>query len=64
MNKEDLIIKDYVERFEPVIEGEKFTRLYSDQKPEIQKIFAYFHQQFNYLFDFLNQKNSVNRAAN
>ncbi|HSE60981.1 MAG TPA: protein kinase family protein [Candidatus Saccharimonadales bacterium] len=64
MNKEDLIIKDYVERFEPLIDGEKFTRLYADQKPEIQKIFAYFHQQFNYLFDFLNQKNTVNKHYN
>jgi tRNA A-37 threonylcarbamoyl transferase component Bud32 len=64
MTKEELIIKDYIERFKPVIEDEKFTRLYEDQKPEIKIIFAYFHQQFNYLFDFLNQKNAVNKHFN
>lgn len=64
MTKEDLIIKDYVERFEGAIDGDKFTRLYEDQKQEIKLIFAYFHQQFNNLFDFLNQKNAINKHYN
>ena len=64
MTKEEMIIKDYVERFSGQIDGEKYLRLYEDQAPNIQKIFAYFHQQFNCLFDFLNQKNTVNKHYN
>lgn len=55
MSKEEMIIKDYVERFAPRIDGEKYWRLYEDQDPSIQKVYAYFHQQFNCLFEFLNQ---------
>lgn len=64
MTKEEMIIKDYVERFSSQIDSEKYLRLYEDQKPDIQKIFAYFHQRFNYLFEFLNQKNTVNKHYN
>ena len=64
MSKEDMIIKDYVERFAPRIDGEKYLRLYEDQDPGIQKVYAYFHQQFNCLFEFLNQKNVVNKHYN
>ena len=64
MNKEEMIIKDYVERFSSQINSEKYLRLYEDQAPDIQKVFAYFHQQFNYLFEFLNQKNIVNKHYN
>ena len=64
MSKEEMIIKDYVERFAPRIDGEKYLRLYEDQDPNIQKVYAYFHQQFNSLFEFLNQKNAVNKHYN
>lgn len=68
MTKEELILKDYAERSKVELvfnEGsKKFTRLYEDQSPDTQKIFSYFHQRFNNLFDFLNQKNSVNKHYN
>lgn len=68
MTKEELILKDYAERSTVELvfnqDSEKFTRLYEDQSPDIQKIFSYFHQRFNNLFDFLNQKNSVNKHYN
>ena len=68
MTKEELILKDYAERSTVELvfnqDSEKFTRLYEDQSSDIQKIFSYFHQRFNNLFDFLNQKNSVNKHYN
>lgn len=64
MGKDDLIIKDYIDRIEGTLTGNKYLRLYNEQSDDFKKIFAYFHEYFNYLFEFLNEKDKVNKHYN
>lgn len=55
-SKDELIIHDLAEDIPFDAVENKFIRLYPSYDEDTVKIFSYFHQSFNNLFGFLNQK--------
>lgn len=62
--KEDLIVADFLDELDGVDIQDKYLRIYPDINEPYKKIFAYFHQSFNNLFDFMNMKNDINKHFN
>ena len=64
MSKDELIIHDFAENIPFSDVEDKFIRLYPDYDEDVVKVFSYFHQSFNSLFGFLNQKSHSNGHYN
>lgn len=64
MDKEELFLNDFEESIANVELDEKYLRLYTQQDDRFKKIFTYFHQTFNSLFEFMNVKRSSNGHFN
>ena len=41
-----------------------FTEIYDDRSDIFQKVFSYFHESFNRLFEFMNTKSVINNHYN
>lgn len=63
MKKEQLILKAFVEQIATPLQA-RYARLYKGNGEEFDKIFTYFHQELDGYFDFLNQKNNINKHYN
>ena len=64
MEKDELIAQDLANQISEVEIKETYLRLYPDYEDVYKRIFAYFHQSFNGLFEFLNYKSSSNGHYN
>lgn len=66
MEKElELMLDDFIENHKNIIIKDVNLRIYEDfWFKNFQTIFAFFHQELNELFGFMNQKNKINKHFN
>ncbi|GAB3994820.1 hypothetical protein GCM10029992_10410 [Glycomyces albus] len=64
MSQEQLVIEDLSEKYLVATSDRVFKRLYEQEGQPFARIFAYFHDQLNKLFDFLNKKKEINNHFN
>ena len=64
MDKKKLFFEDFIERRKDYQFDSKFLKLYDAEDGVMQRVFAYFHQEFNGLFEFMNLKSRTNGHYN
>jgi tRNA A-37 threonylcarbamoyl transferase component Bud32 len=64
LNKAELVVNDFLNKISGFEINELYNQLYSDYDEKFQRIFGYFQECFNGLFDFMNQKSKINKHYN
>ena len=64
MNRLELVLEDFTEKHGDYEPAGKFSRLYAAEDDKLKGVLAYFHQEFNGLFEFMNYKSRTNQHYN
>jgi len=59
-----LLLKDFLNNHIDYQDNSVYAEIYDDNDEIFQKVFSYFHEKMNNLFEFMNTKNTVNNHYN
>jgi uncharacterized protein (TIGR02391 family) len=59
-----LLLKDFLNNHSDYQDNSVYIEIYDDNDEIFQKVFSYFHEKMNNLFEFMNTKNTVNNHYN
>lgn len=59
-----LLLKDFIKNHSNYVGNPVYLEIYDDYDVVFQKVFSYFHEKVNTLFEFMNTKSTVNNHYN